>query len=80
MGRSYLDMSYDEREARNEARQHSAEAEKRKDEVKALRQTLADLMEDFLFFDEDRAQEILLNRVRENGHDNLLINRLTRKI
>lgn len=80
MGRSYLDMSYDEREARNEARQHSAEAEKRKDEVKALRQTLADLMEDFLFFDEDRAQEILLNRVRENGHDNHLINRLTRKI
>ena len=80
MGRSYLDMSYDEREARNEARQHSAEAEKRKDEVKALRQTLTDLMEDFDRYYEYCAQEILLRRVKKNGHDKHLINRLIKKM
>ena len=76
MGRSYLEMNHHVREARTEAHQHHTEAEKRTAEVKALRQTLADLMGDL----DEQGRQVLLNRVRENGHDNHLINRLTGKM
>ena len=80
MGRSYLDMSYAEREARKESCQYRSEAEKRTDEVKALRQTLVDIMEDLESFYEYDAQKLLLRRVMKNGHDGHLLNRLIRKM
>ena len=80
MTRSYLDMSYAEQEARKESYLNRSEAEKRTNEVKALRQTLVDIMEDLESFYEYGAQEILLKRVQKNGHDKHLINRLIKNL
>ena len=79
MGRGWFD-NHEVREARNEAGEAQDQARHKADEVKALRQTLVDIMEDLESFYEYEAQEILLKRVQKNGHDKHLINRLIRKM
>jgi hypothetical protein len=80
MNRGWFDMNQEAREARKLANAYQDDAKNRGDEVKALRQTLVDIMEDLESFYEYRAQEILLKRVQKNGHDKHLINRLIRKM
>ena len=76
MSRGWFDMNRGEREARKDANAAQDQAKHKGDEVKALRQTLVDIMEDL----DNNAQKILLKRVQKNGHDKHLINRLIRKM
>ena len=79
MSRGWFD-NHEVREARNEAGEAQDQARHKGDEVKALRQTLVDIMEDLGEESDYTAQELVLKRVKKNGHDKHLINRLIRKM
>jgi len=83
MGRSWLDIPYHERVERDRANQSEKCLRHRGDQVKALRKTIVDMVELYSGCSDkggDRIDETLLEVVREGGHDQHLINRITRKI
>tara|TARA_R110000764_G_scaffold29570_1_gene69239 strand:+ start:94 stop:345 length:252 start_codon:yes stop_codon:yes gene_type:complete len=82
MGRSWLDETYHERTAKEDANRGWSSAKRSGDQVKRLRQTIVDMVEHFAgdSLHGARIDETLLQIVIEAGYDQHLINRITRKI
>ena len=82
MGRSWLDETYHERVAKEEANRGWSSAKRSGDQVKRLRQTIVDMVEYYKGSSHmgQPIDETLLQIVLEAGHDQHLINRITRKL
>lgn len=83
MSRSYLDTPYEERFERDRANRSERTARKKADQVKALRQTIVDMVGRYSGQSDKggyRIDEELLQVVYEAGHDQHLLNRITNKI